>query len=91
MSRNHFFRIALFAVCLGSVASAQTAQRTQQGVLPITTGSTPARQLFLGGLVKLQNLHGPEAMQDLRKAVQLDPDFGRVEHGAVVVPRRPFQ
>ena len=75
MSRNQFFRIALFVVCLGSVAFAQTVQRDQQGILPITTKSTPARQLFIGGLVKLQNLHGPEAMQDLRKAVQLDPDF----------------
>jgi tetratricopeptide (TPR) repeat protein len=75
MSRKHFFRIALLVVCLGSVALAQTAPRDQQGILPITTKSTPARQLFIGGLVKLQNLHGPEAMQDLRKAVQLDPDF----------------
>lgn len=75
MSRNHFFRIALFVVCLGSVAFAQNTPRDQQGILPITTGSTPARQLFIGGLVKLQNLHGAEAMQDLRKAVQLDPDF----------------
>src|SRR4029077_10155406 len=75
MSRNHFFRIALFVVCLGSAAIAQNTPRDQQGILPITTGSTPARQLFIGGLVKLQNLHGPEAMQDLRKAIQLDPDF----------------
>jgi len=61
MSRSHFFRIALSVVCLGSVAFAQTAQRDQQGILPITTRSTPARQLFIGGLVKLQKLHGPEA------------------------------
>jgi tetratricopeptide (TPR) repeat protein len=75
MSRNQFFRIALFVVCLGSIAFAQTAQSDQQGILPITTKSKPARELFVGGLVKLQNLHGTEAMQDLRKAVQLDPDF----------------
>ena len=75
MSRNQFFRIALLAVCFSSGALAQTAPREQQGILPITTKSAPARQLFVGGLVKLQNLHGPEAMQDLRKAVQLDPDF----------------
>ncbi|HMC30078.1 MAG TPA: hypothetical protein VKL99_04530, partial [Candidatus Angelobacter sp.] len=52
----------------------ETAPR-EQGILPITTKSAQARQLFVGGLVKLQNLHGPEAMQDFRKAVQLDPDF----------------
>lgn len=74
MSR-YFFRIALFIVCLGSVAWAETAARDQQGNLPITTKSAPARQLFVDGLVKLQNLHGPEAMQDLHKAIQLDPDF----------------
>jgi tetratricopeptide (TPR) repeat protein len=75
MSRNHFFRTAFVAVCLGSMAWGQAAPRDQQGILPITTKSAPARQLFVGGLVKLQNLHGPEAMQDFRKAVQLDPDF----------------
>src|SRR5689334_10969441 len=75
MSCNYFFRIALFVVCLGSTAIAQNTARDQQGILPITTSSAPARQLFIGGLVKLQNLHGPEAMQDLHKAVQLDPNF----------------
>src|ERR1051326_9543494 len=74
MSR-YFFRIALFVVCLGSVALAETAARDRQGNLPVTTKSALARQLFVNGLVKLQNLHGPEAMQDLHKAVQLDPDF----------------
>lgn len=75
MSRNHFFIIVLFAVCLGSSAIAQTSPREPQGILPITTKSAPARQLFVGGLVKLQNLHGSEAMKDFHKAVQLDPDF----------------
>src|SRR5947208_639521 len=75
MSRNHFFRIALLAVCFGAAAVAETAARDQQGSLPITTKSAPAHQLFVDGLVKLQNLHGPEAMQDLHKAIQLDPDF----------------
>ncbi len=31
--------------------------------------------MFEGGLVKLENLHGPEAMQDFRQAVRRDPDF----------------
>lgn len=75
MPRNHFFRLAVFTVCFGAlVATAETAPR-EQGILPITTKSAPARQLFIGALVKLQNLHGPEAMQDLHKAIQLDPDF----------------
>lgn len=43
--------------------------------MPITTKSAEALQLFQVGLVKLENLHGPEAMQDFRHAVQLDPDF----------------
>jgi tetratricopeptide (TPR) repeat protein len=75
VSRNHFFRITLLFLLAGAMAVAQNAVREQQGILPITTKSAPARQLFVGGLVKLQNLHGPEAMQDLRKAIQLDPDF----------------
>ncbi len=74
MSRNYFFRLAVFAVCCAALAAAETAPR-DQGILPITTKSAPARQLFVGGLVKLQNLHGPEALQDFHKAIQLDPDF----------------
>ncbi len=71
-----FFRIAAVLLCLGLVPlAAKTNPREQQGILPITTKSLPARQLFVGGLVKMQNLHGPEAMQDFRKAVVLDPDF----------------
>jgi tetratricopeptide (TPR) repeat protein len=53
----------------------QTVQTTQTGSLPITTKSPEARRLFEVGLVKLENLHGPEAMQDLRHAVEKDPDF----------------
>lgn len=45
------------------------------GVVPITTKSAEARELYLHAMVKLENLHGEEAMQDMRKAVQLDPDF----------------
>jgi tetratricopeptide (TPR) repeat protein len=74
MPRNYFFRLAVFAVCCGVFAAAETAPR-EQGILPITTKSAPARQLFVGGLVKLQNLHGPDALQDFHKAIQLDPDF----------------
>jgi tetratricopeptide (TPR) repeat protein len=43
--------------------------------LPITTHSKQARQLFDSGLVKMENLHSIEGIQDLRKAAQLDPDF----------------
>src|SRR5262245_10681629 len=56
-------------------AQEQTIQTTQTGSLPITTKSPEARRLFEVGLVKLENLHGPEAMQDLRHAVEKDPDF----------------
>jgi tetratricopeptide (TPR) repeat protein len=73
MPRN-FIRIAIFALCFSVLAAAESAP-TEKGILPITTKSPAARQLFTGAVVKLQNLHGPEAMQDFRKAIQLDPDF----------------
>jgi tetratricopeptide (TPR) repeat protein len=73
MSRK-FIRIALLALCFSVFAGAESASPAK-GVLPITTKSPAARQLFTGALVKLENLHGPEAMQDFRKAIQLDPDF----------------
>src|SRR5215510_1049528 len=75
MSRNNFVRTMVFIVCCGALAAAMENTPREQGILPITTKSAPARQLFVEGLVKLQNLHGPEAMQDLRKAIQIDPDF----------------
>jgi tetratricopeptide (TPR) repeat protein len=75
MSRKYLFRTAILVLCLAAFAVAENVPRAEQGILPITTKSPAARQLFVDGLVKLQNLHGPEAMQDLRKAVQLDPDF----------------
>src|SRR5689334_2910160 len=75
MSRNHFLTAVLFTVCFGTFAAALESAPREQGVLPITTKSVAARQLFVDGLVKLQNLHGPEAMEAFHKAVQLDPDF----------------
>lgn len=45
------------------------------GIVPVTTKSKEARKLFDGAVVKLENMHGPEAMNDFRKAVKLDPDF----------------
>src|SRR5215467_13198595 len=75
MSRNNFVRTVVFIVCCGALAAAMENAPREQGILPITTKSAAARQLFVDGLVKLQNLHGPEAMQDLHKAIQLDPDF----------------
>jgi tetratricopeptide (TPR) repeat protein len=63
-------------LCLAAVPlRADTGPKQQAGILPVTTKSVPARQLFLGGLVKLENLHGPEAMKDFREAVRQDPDF----------------
>lgn len=55
--------------------SAQAEQKSLAGSLPITTKSPEALKLYESGLVKLENLHGPEAMQDFRHAIQLDPDF----------------
>lgn len=74
MSRKHLFRIAIFTLCFAAVGMAEAVPK-QQGILPVSTKSPAARQLFVGALVKMENLHGPEAIQDLRKAVQLDPDF----------------
>lgn len=45
------------------------------GIVPITTKSTQAHDLYVHALVKMENMHADEAMQDFRKAVQLDPDF----------------
>jgi tetratricopeptide (TPR) repeat protein len=67
--------LAAFACLAVATLSAETPSKSPAGVLPVTTKSPQARRLFEGALVKLENLHGPEAMQDLRKAVRQDPDF----------------
>jgi len=88
MARTLFrfsFILALFLI-LGiqaaqardNASSAENAKATAavgHGVVPVTTKSAEARDLYLHAMIKLENLHGEEAMQDMRKAVQLDPDF----------------
>ncbi|HEV3317641.1 MAG TPA: tetratricopeptide repeat protein [Candidatus Angelobacter sp.] len=70
-------RGVLLLLCLvfSRVCFSETGSAGQPGNVPVTTKSEEARQLFAGGVVKLENMHGPEAMKDFRKAVQLDPDF----------------
>ena len=76
MSRNQARIITGFTAILLFVALLVTGARADQpGVLPITTKSKQARDLYLRGMVKLENLHAEEAFQDFHKAVQLDPDF----------------
>src|SRR5215467_14492153 len=72
--RGYTISIAFVFVCT-TLAGAAVPQQQQTGILPITTKSQEARQLFVGALIKLENLHGPEAMQDFRRAVKIDPDF----------------
>lgn len=67
--------VALNAVPLLAAAKPDV----KPGTLPITTRSKEARKLFESGLLKLENLHSIEGMQDLRKAAAIDPDFGMAE------------
>lgn len=68
--------LAAALLCLAVVPlRADTEPKHLPGILPVTTKSALARRLYEGGLVKLENLHGPEAMKDFREAVRLDPDF----------------
>ena len=69
------FALLFFSTIGSAPLSAQTEEKHLPDSLPITTKSPEALTLFQGGLVKLENLHGPEAMEDFRHAVKLDPDF----------------
>jgi tetratricopeptide (TPR) repeat protein len=73
-----FLALSFFSFALIS-AQAQAPQPESQPpateVVPITTSSPQAHDLYVHAMVKLQNMHGEEAMQDFRKAVQLDPNF----------------
>jgi tetratricopeptide (TPR) repeat protein len=74
---SNICRGTLLLLCLGFswLAVADGGPAGQQGSVPVTTKSDEARQLFSGAVAKLENMHGPDAMKDFRKAVQLDPDF----------------
>lgn len=74
------FKVSIVSILLSASLSVLTAQAEdnkapEAGIVPITTTSAQARDLYIHAMVKLENLHGQEAMQDFRKAVQLDPDF----------------
>ena len=76
MSRNQARILTGLTSILLFISLLMTAARAEQpGVLPITTKSKQARELYLRGMVKLENLHAEAAFQDFHKAVQLDPDF----------------
>ena len=70
-----FLAVLSSAVLMALPLWAAPAPHAPAGTLPITTHSKQARKLFDSGLVKMENLHSIEGIQDLRKAAQLDPDF----------------
>ncbi len=74
---SNIFRGVLLLFCLGSslFCFSETGSSGQSANVPVTTKSEEARQLFDGAVIKLENMHGPDAMKDFRKAIQLDPDF----------------
>ncbi|MGE5321497.1 MAG: tetratricopeptide repeat protein [Actinomycetota bacterium] len=81
-----FCQLYSIFLCLAAAAlpgsaplRAATATDIPAGTLPITTRSNQARRLFDSGLVKMENLHSIEGIQDLRKAAEIDPDFGLAE------------
>lgn len=67
--------LLLLGLGLSRLCVSETGSPGQPGNVPVTTKSEEARRLFAGAVVKLENMHGPDAMQDFRKAVQLDTDF----------------
>lgn len=70
-----YFLAASLALAQAADPNRATEPVDGAGVVPVTTRSAEARDIYLHAMVKLENLHGQEAMQDFRKAVQLDPDF----------------
>lgn len=72
--------LGLAAIAVLNAGPLHAAARPDaMGTLPITTHSKEARKLFDSGLVKMENLHSVEGIQDLRKAAEIDPAFGMAE------------
>ena len=70
-----FFSVCAVPAAIAGEHEANSSKTENSGKVPITTRSAEARNLYVQALHKMQNLHGQQAMQDFRKAVQLDPDF----------------
>jgi tetratricopeptide (TPR) repeat protein len=63
-------------ILLSSVAPAQnSAPRPTADELPLTTKSPEARRLVVEGMALMDKMNERGTFQDLRKAVQIDPDF----------------
>jgi hypothetical protein len=75
LQKLRFTSLALITFTMLAPRWAAAAPAHSDNTLPITTHSRQARQLFDSGLVKMENLHSIEGIQDLHKAAQLDPDF----------------
>lgn len=69
------FVVFLFAFLAFLPACVRAQNDQNNGIVPITTKSAEARDIYKKALIKLENMHGEEAMQDFHTVVQLDPDF----------------
>jgi tetratricopeptide (TPR) repeat protein len=56
-------------------AESKSAQTEAPSILPVTTASAPARELFEKGMVNYENLHLDRATQDWRAAAKTDRKF----------------
>lgn len=65
--------LAIAADPKGATPSADPA--IGSGIVPITTKSPEAHDLYLHAIVEIENIHPQEALQDFHKAMALDPDF----------------
>jgi tetratricopeptide (TPR) repeat protein len=63
--------VSLIAISLPGVAKSNKAQK----IIPVTTTSAQARDLFEKGMVDYENLHLDRATQDWRDAAKADPNF----------------
>ena len=46
-----------------------------QEIMPVTTASPEAKEHFTQGMQQFEAFHFPQAIEHLKKAVELDPDF----------------
>lgn len=63
------------ALCTAATLGLAGAAAAADGLVPITTASTAAREAYLRGRDLLERLRGQEARADLEEAVAADPDF----------------
>jgi hypothetical protein len=90
---SHSLRERLLALALGAVASAAAGQPSASELGRIdfpTSGSAPAQQAFLRGVLLLHSFEYEDAAEEFRNAQKIEPSFAMAYWGEAMTANHPI-